>query len=116
MSCVDPHLDVGSMRGRNVRSIEEPNVIRLSPTRSGVKVTFTLPLEQSAGECSVVGDFNEWQPGVHAMRRRPNATQSASVTLPRGTRVRFRYLAENGQWFNDPDVHELDGSDSVLSV
>jgi 1,4-alpha-glucan branching enzyme len=113
---MNPHLAVGKMGGFQRPDRRGANVIKLSPTRSGVKVTFTLPLEQSAGECSVVGDFNEWQPGVHAMRRRPNETQSASVTLPRGTRVRFRYLAENGHWFNDPDVHELDGSDSVLSV
>ncbi|WP_214368998.1 hypothetical protein [Pseudonocardia sp. H11422] len=30
--------------------------------------------------------------------------------------LRFRYLGENGNWFNDPDVTELDGSDTILVV
>jgi hypothetical protein len=38
------------------------------------------------------------------------------VTLPPGTRVRFRYLGTNAHWFNDPDVPELDGRDSILVV
>jgi hypothetical protein len=50
------------------------------------------------------------------MRRRSNGTRSASVTLPPGTRVRFRYLGTNAHWFNDPDVRELDGRDSILVV
>jgi 1,4-alpha-glucan branching enzyme len=91
-------------------------VIRLSATAKTVKVTFALPLDQTASGCSVVGNFNEWQPGTHQMRLRTNATRSASVTVPRGTSIRFRYLAENGHWFNDPDVAQLDGSDSVLVV
>ena len=52
----------------------------------------------------MVGDFNGWQPGTHQMRRRANDTLSASVTVLRGTSIRFRYLAENGHWFNDPEV------------
>jgi 1,4-alpha-glucan branching enzyme len=89
-------------------------VIRLSPTAGSVKVTFVLPLDQDG--CSVVGDFNGWQPGQHQMRRRSNGTRSASVSLPPGTRVRFRYLGTNAHWFNDPDVPELDGRDSILVV
>jgi 1,4-alpha-glucan branching enzyme len=99
-----------------LRATEETAVIRLSPTGKTVKVTFALPLGQTAGRCSVVGDFNEWQPDTHPMRRRANGTRSASVTVPRGTSIRFRYLGENGHWFNDPEVAELEGSDSILVV
>lgn len=81
-----------------------------------VRVTFALPVDQTATHCSVVGDFNGWRPGTHPMRKRSNGTRSVSVTVPPGTRVRFRYLGENGHWFNDPDVAEFDGSDSVLVV
>lgn len=91
-------------------------MIKLSPKAGHVRVTFALPLDQAALGCSVVGDFNDWQPGMHQMRRRSNGTRSISVTLPRGTRVRFRYLGRNGHWFNDPDVVEFEGSDSVLVV
>jgi 1,4-alpha-glucan branching enzyme len=91
-------------------------MIKMSRTAKTVKVTFALPVEDAAATCSVVGDFNGWQPGTHQMRKRSNGMRSASVTLPLGSRVRFRYLGSNGQWFNDPDVAEFDGPDSVLVV
>ena len=91
-------------------------MIRTSRTADRVKVTFALPLHLSSGRCSVVGDFNEWLPGSHELRKRANGTRSASVTVPKGTRLRFRYLGEDGTWFNDPDVADHDGSDSVLVV
>jgi len=81
-----------------------------------VNVTFALPADETAAGCSVVGDFNGWRPGIHQLRRRSNGTRSASVALPLGTRTRFRYLGNNGHWFNDPDLVELDGPDSVLAV
>jgi 1,4-alpha-glucan branching enzyme len=97
-------------------SLKEAPVIRTSRTAESVKVTFALPLDLTAGRCSVVGDFNEWLPGTHELRRRGNGTRSASVTVPRGTRLRFRYLGENGNWFNDPDIVDQDGSDTVVVV
>jgi hypothetical protein len=81
-----------------------------------VKITFALPSDHPIGKCSVVGDFNGWQPGQHLLRRRSNGTCSVAVTLPHGTRVRFRYLGSGGHWFNDPDVSDFDGLDSVLDV
>jgi 1,4-alpha-glucan branching enzyme len=91
-------------------------VIRTSRTAESVKVTFALPLDLTAGRCSVVGDFNEWIPGSHELRKRANGTRSTSVTVPRGTRLRFRYLAEDGTWFNDPDVENREGADDVVVV
>jgi hypothetical protein len=105
-----------SSSARTPDPIEETAVIRTSPTAENIKVTFALPLHLSAGRCSVVGDFNDWRPGRHELRRRTNGTRSASVTVPRGTRLRFRYLAEDGKWFNDPDVPDRDGPDTVLEV
>jgi 1,4-alpha-glucan branching enzyme len=92
----------------------ETRMIKLSRTAKTVKVTFALPAEDAVATCSVVGDFNGWKPGTHQLRKRSNGMRSASVTLPKGTRVRFRYLGSNGHWFNDPDVAEFDGPDSVL--
>jgi 1,4-alpha-glucan branching enzyme len=91
-------------------------MIKLLRTATNVKVTFALPHDQSIDGCSVVGDFNGWQPGMHLLRRRSNGTRSVAVTLPRGSRLRFRYLGANGHWFNDSDVVEFDGPDSVLVV
>jgi 1,4-alpha-glucan branching enzyme len=92
-------------------------MIRCTPAPTGaVKVTFALPLDAAPTRCSVVGDFNAWEPGRHELRRRTNGTRSASVVVPAGSRMRFRYLGENGYWFNDPDVPEYVGEDSLLSV
>lgn len=91
-------------------------MIRTSRSADRVKVTFALPLELASGRCSVVGDFNEWLPGLHELRKRTNGTRSASVTVPRGTVLRFRYLAEDGNWFNDPDAPHREGADDVVVV
>ncbi len=91
-------------------------MIRTFPTAGNVKVTFALPLNLADGRCSVVGDFNQWIPGKHELRKRTNGTRSISVTVPKGTRLRFRYLGEHGNWFNDPDHADLDGTDNVLTV
>lgn len=80
-----------------------------------VKVTFVLPQNEVDGHVSVVGDFNEWTPGRHVLARRTNGTKSVSVTLPAGTCARFRYLGENGRWFDDPEV-ERDGDAGVIRI
>jgi 1,4-alpha-glucan branching enzyme len=91
-------------------------VIRTSRSSDRVKVTFSLPLTHTSGRCSVVGDFNEWVPGSHELRKRANGTRSTSVVVPRGTRLRFRYLGEDGNWFNDPDIEHRDGDNDVVVV
>ena len=91
-------------------------MIRTSRSADRVKVTFALPLHRTAGRCSVVGDVNEWAPGCHELRRRTNGTRSASVTVPRGTRLRFRYLGEDSTWFNDPEAPHREGADDVVVV
>jgi 1,4-alpha-glucan branching enzyme len=83
--------------------------------RSGeLRITFVLPQDQPAGRVSVVGDFNDWTPGVHTLARRSNGTRSVRVTVSPGASYRFRYLGEGGQWFDDPDVDARDHQDGVL--
>lgn len=86
------------------------------PHSTDVRLTFSLPVDSPAGPVSVVGDFNEWTPGRHALVRRANGHRSASVTVAGGSRVRFRYLGEHGHWFDDPDADVVDGQGSVVSV
>ena len=52
----------------------------------------------------LVGDFNEWTPGKHVLAKRTNGTRSCVVTLPAGSSYRFRYLGENGHWFDDDEA------------
>lgn len=69
-----------------------------------MKVTFVLPPDQPHGRVSVVGDFNDWDPHSAPLRRRSNRKFSAAVELPAGERFRFRYLGEDGTWFNEEDA------------
>ena len=69
-----------------------------------VKITFSLPNDQLDGTVSVVGDFNNWTPGEHVLAKRANGTRSVAITVPAGTSFRFRYLGENGHWFDDDEA------------
>jgi 1,4-alpha-glucan branching enzyme len=87
------------------------------PTSSGaVRVTFVLPSTEPAGTVSVVGNFNDWNPYAHPLRKRGNGVRSAVVTLPAGTTLHFRYLAEGGVWFDDDTAEVRDGQDALITV
>ena len=95
-------------------------MIKQTPVKGSkkVKVNFVLPKESAAGEVSVVGDFNGWDPFVHPLKRRSNGTKSVSVTLPVSQRFAFKYLDENGRWLDDEAAHEYvdNGAGGVNSV
>lgn len=84
----------------------------------GVRVQFVLPEERLSGEVSVVGEFNDWNPRAHRLRRRTNGTRSASVVLESGRRYAFRYLGENGRWYDEEtaDSAEPNGHGTWNSV
>ncbi|NUU16264.1 isoamylase [Cellulomonas humilata] len=85
------------------------------PTASATcTITFSLPTTALAGATSVVGTFNGWTPGLHPLRRRSNGTMSTSVTVPVGSTIRFRYLGEQGRWFDDADADEITAEGSVV--
>ncbi|HUB42703.1 MAG TPA: isoamylase early set domain-containing protein [Streptosporangiaceae bacterium] len=87
------------------------------PTRSGsVRVTFVLPATEPAGAVSVVGDFNGWDPYAHPLRKRSNGVRSAVVTIPAGSTLRFRYLADGGIWFDDATATTRDAQDAVITI
>ena len=82
-------------------------MIRLQRSKGSpeVKVTFVIDEEAAQGPVSVVGSFNDWSPYAHILRKRSNGTRSVAVTVPAGTPVHFRYLAEDGHWFDDPQAN-----------
>jgi 1,4-alpha-glucan branching enzyme len=87
------------------------------PRRDGmVRVTFTLPVGEPASAVSVVGDFNDWNPFSHPLKIRANRTRSASVTVPSGSTLRFRYLADGGRWFDDDTLSSSEGEDAIIAV
>ncbi len=85
-----------------------------SRTTDERKITFALPADHPAGIVSVVGNFNDWNPGAHRLVRRANGLMSTSVTLPSDYIVNFRYLGIGGVWFDEPDATFVDAGASVL--
>jgi len=81
-----------------------------------VRVTFALPRDTPRGAVSVVGDFNSWDPFAHPLQRRTNGTRSATVTVPAGRTLHFRYLAEGGIWFDDDAVSHKDAQGGYVTV
>jgi 1,4-alpha-glucan branching enzyme len=95
----------------------KPLIRTAKPGRDGtVRVTFALPTDRPGGAVSVVGDFNNWDPFAHPLRRRTNGTRSAAVTVRAGSTLRFRYLAEGGMWFDDETVTASDSRGAVITV
>jgi hypothetical protein len=93
-------------------------VIKTSkPGRDGtVRVTFALPIDDPGGAVSVVGNFNDWNPHTHPLRKRANQTRSAAVTVRAGSTLHFRYLGEGGVWFDDETVSVERGRDAAITV
>lgn len=91
---------------RSFLESEKRAMIRRVPVKGEdqVRVTFVLPPDQPYGRCSVVGEFNGWDPLANPFKRRSNRTFSTSVVLPTGRRYRFRYLGEDGTWFDEEDA------------
>jgi hypothetical protein len=81
-----------------------------------IRVTFALPIDEPGGAVSVVGNFNDWNPFTHPLRKRANRTRSAAVTVQAGSTLHFRYLAEGGLWFDDESIPAQDGRGAAITV
>ena len=68
-----------------------------------LKVTFAVPADAGDGAVAVVGDFNGWHPTMDVLRR-CGGWLKVTVVLEPGKQYRFRYLAGDGRWFNDPEI------------
>ncbi len=91
-------------------------MVKREVKKDTVQLTFVLPKEAPNGRVSVVGDFNDWTPGVHTLVKRSNGTRSVKVPVKPGESYRFRYLAEGGVWFDDPAVQVREAQDGVVHV
>ena len=89
-------------------------MIRREVKSGELRITFVLPQDEPQGRVSVVGDFNDRTPGVHTLAKRSNGTRSVRVTVDPGASYRFRYLGQDGHWFDDPDADARDHADCVV--
>ncbi len=89
--------------------------IRITRSPKSLKVQLVLPDDVHDGPVSVVGNFNDWTPGVHKLVRRSNGTRSVTIPATPGDELRFRYLGSGGHWFDDPEA-ALEPDASVVRV
>lgn len=84
-------------------------------------VTFTVAADGYDGRpITVVGEFNGWDPDAAPLCLR-NGSLSVTLTVEMGRRYRFRYLTDQGQWFNDHgaddyEPNEFGGEDGILDL
>lgn len=67
-------------------------------------VRFALPEQDDDGPVSVVGTFNDWTPGAHQMQVDDDGGRSVTIEVPYGQEIHFRYLGDDGRWFDDADA------------
>ncbi|MBX3284599.1 MAG: isoamylase early set domain-containing protein [Actinobacteria bacterium] len=97
-------------------------MLKKKPGRKGtVQVTFDLPDSVGAEAVALCGDFNEWSPDAHPMKRLKKGVWRATVSLPADHTYRFRYLLDGERWENDwqADAYEPNGhgeDDSIVVV
>ncbi|RSS78519.1 isoamylase early set domain-containing protein [Streptomyces sp. WAC06614] len=91
-------------------------MLQRSIRKNRTEVTFVLPAEEPSGEVSVVGDFNDWTPGVHPLTPRPDGTRAVTVALEPARVHQFRYLGTDGHWFDEHDADGREGPNSRLTT
>jgi 1,4-alpha-glucan branching enzyme len=73
------------------------------PSCNLCKVTFRLPKDvaHDAKMAAVVGDFNNWNPTEHKMKKLKSGDFTLTLELPCNREFSFRYLVDTGRWEND---------------
>jgi 1,4-alpha-glucan branching enzyme len=65
------------------------------------QVTFTAPSIPGAETMHLCGEFNGWSETANPMRREPDGSWSATLSLEGGKSYMFRYRDDSGAWHND---------------
>jgi len=70
------------------------------------KVTFVVTKEQAkdAGKVFLVGEFNNWEPGVTPLRRQKDGSFTRTLDLETDREYQFRYLIDGEIWISDPEA------------
>lgn len=89
----------GPNKGVKVKSLHRQHLISCNLCR----ITFRLPKEaaHNAETATVVGDFNNWNPTEHEMKKLKNGDFTLTLELPCNREYSFRYLIDAKRWEND---------------
>jgi hypothetical protein len=75
-------------------------MITKQPADEGARIAVTFTLPVGGGRVWVAGDFNDWDESATPLRPEGD-TCSATVVVLGGRCYGFRYVDEQGRWFND---------------
>jgi 1,4-alpha-glucan branching enzyme len=75
------------------------SAIKSEPKPKKRRVTFSLA-SPDAKEVILMGDFNQWNPKIHPMKKNKNGVWEKVTFLFPGT-YEYRFMVD-GQWKNDP--------------
>ena len=65
------------------------------------QVTFRMPPIPGAETLHLCGEFNGWSETANPMKREPDGSWSAVLSLEGGKSYMFRYRDNSGDWHND---------------
>lgn len=98
-------------------------MLKKNYTKTGgfCRVTFKLPAEVKAETAALCGDFNDWAPDAHLMKRLKDGSFSTTVSILSGRSYHFRYLLDGKRWENDWEAdayvpNEYGNYNSVVEV
>lgn len=77
------------------------------------KVSFKVSKDEAAGagQVSVLGDFNNWNPEEGAMNALKDGSFSLTLELEAGKSYRFRYLADGSRWFDEAEADGIEAGE-----
>jgi 1,4-alpha-glucan branching enzyme len=78
---------------------KQKSQIKPKQTMKRQRVTFSLEAN-NANEVILMGDFNNWDPKMHPMKRDKNGIWDRTLMIPPG-QYEYKFLAD-GQWIEDP--------------
>ncbi len=92
-----------------------------SKTGSSCRVHFELPADVAAKKVSLLGDFNEWNPKTHVLKKKKDGSFWLDVYLTTGATYRYKFLLDGKRWENDWDgeaylPNEHGTEDSAITV